>query len=400
MSPESSAALKNVHSASLQLYPQLASISAASESGVPGGETSFSAEVEETTNDYYKRIYRGDISIPEIVELLQRLKNSSDRREQDIYACMIHNLFDEYRFFSTYREKELSITSDLFGALIQHQLVSYIPLGIALRYVLDALRSAPGSKMFNFGAQALSRFQSRLQEWPTYCSHLLQIPHLQQVHPEIVRYIEAILPADSAAAQDLSGGQVQDPITATAPSQPLALENQRQPAQVPTPSPATPQPPAAPVFTSLNMDTLLLAQDDIDYEVPSEQTQDKILFIVNNVSQQNIDAKLVEMKEILRESAYRWFSHYLVVKRASIEPNYHTLYLQFLDGLESPMLNRHILHETYANIKILLNSEKTVQSSSDRTLLKNLGSWLGGMTLARNRPIKHKNLAFKVHYIF
>ncbi|KAI1315509.1 hypothetical protein EDD11_000690 [Mortierella claussenii] len=394
ISPENSGVLKSVHSACLQLHPQLANVTPAVEGGAAGTETSFSADVEETTNDYYKRIYRGDISIPEIVDLLQQFKNSSDPREQDIYACMIHNLFDEYRFFSTYREKELSITSDLFGALIQHQLVSYIPLGIALRYVLDALRSPPGSKMFNFGAQALSRFQSRLQEWPTYCSHLLQIPHLQQVHPEIVRYIHAMLPSATAAAQD-GPNQSTDLTSSSPPQKPATQEVQRQITQSASSSAVSPQPAAPPVFTSLNVDTLIVGRDDIDYEAPNEQTQDKILFIVNNVSQTNIDVKLAEMKELLRESAYRWFSNYIVVKRASIEPNYHVLYLQFLDGLQSPLLYRHILHETYANIKILINSEKTVQSSSDRTLLKNLGSWLGGMTLARNRPIKHKNLAFK-----
>ncbi|KAF9939083.1 hypothetical protein BGZ65_011619, partial [Modicella reniformis] len=176
---------------------------------------------------------------------------------------------------------------------------------------------------------------------------------------------------------------------------PAVQEVQRQVVQPAPSSVASPRASAPPVFTSLNVDTLLIGRDDIDYEAPNEQTQDKILFIVNNVSQTNIDVKLGEMKELLRESAYRWFSNYIVVKRASIEPNYHVLYLQFLDGLQSPLLNRHILHETFTNIKILINSEKTVQSSSDRTLLKNLGSWLGGMALARNRPIKHKNLAFK-----
>jgi len=404
ISPENAATLKNVHAAYLQLYPQLADVTPAIDTSAPAGaETSFSPEVEETTTDYYKRIYRGEITIPEIVDLLQRFKNSADAREQDIYACMIHNLFDEYRFFSTYREKVLSITSDLFGALIQRQLVSYIPLGIALRYVLDALRSPPGSKMFNFGAQALSRFRSRLQEWPTYCSHLLQIPHLQQVHPEIVQYIQSILPAAAAAAAAAASGTGLDSginstsdLTLAAPLS-ASQELQRQAAQsLPSTSLSPTALQAPPVFTSLNVDTSLLMRDDIEYEAPNEQTKDKILFIVNNVSQNNIDTKLAEMKELLRESSYRWFSNYMVVKRASIEPNYHVLYLKFLDGLQSPLLIRHILHETYANIKILINSEKTVQSSSDRTLLKNLGSWLGGMTLARNRPIKHKNLAFKV----
>ncbi|KAG0225949.1 hypothetical protein BGW41_004453 [Actinomortierella wolfii] len=410
ISPENAGVLREVHNACLQLHPRLATVVPAVENSVTGAETSFSAEVEAITNDYYRRIYRGELSIPEIVELLQQFKNSANLREQDIYACMIHNLFDEYRFFPTYRERQLAITSDLFGALIQHQLVSYIPLGIALRYILDALRNPPGSKMFNFGAQALSRFQSRLQEWPTYCTHLLQIPHLQEAHPEIIQYIHSVLPSATATAaasapDNLANTLVSanNGVSAADFSAPVHVSNsspadasQRQGnQQQQQPATSVQRPAAAPVFTSLNVDTLLIARDDIDYEIPSESTQDKILFIINNVSQNNIDTKLQEMKEVLKESAYRWFSHYIVVKRASIEPNYHALYLKFLDGLQSPMLYRHILHETYANIKILINSEKTVQSSSDRTLLKNLGSWLGGMTLARNRPIKHKNLAFK-----
>ncbi|KAF9965878.1 hypothetical protein BGZ70_003892 [Mortierella alpina] len=397
LSPEKADFLKSVSNACSQLHPELSHTkSPGGHVGSHGAETSFSAEVEEATNDYYKQIYRGDIKIPEIVDLLQRFKNSADPREQDIYACMIHNLFDEYRFFATYREKELSITSDLFGALIEHQLVSYIPLGIALRYVLDALRSPPGSKMFNFGAQALSRFQSRLQEWPTYCSHLLQIPHLQQAHPNLMRYIHAMVPAASTDSGE-GPNQLRDLASSASQHRSTPQQDQRHKNGPGSSAAVSPQPTAPPIFTSLNVDTLLGGQDDagIDYEVPNEQTQDKILFIINNVSQTNIDTKLAEMKELLRESAYRWFSNYIVVKRASIEPNYHVLYLQFLDGLQSPLLYRHVLHETYLNIKILINSEKTVHSSSDRTLLKNLGSWLGGMTLARNRPIKHKNLAFK-----
>ena len=39
-------------------------------------------------------------------------------------ACMIHNLFDEYRFFAKYPDKELSITAVLFGGLIQRGLVA------------------------------------------------------------------------------------------------------------------------------------------------------------------------------------------------------------------------------------------------------------------------------------
>ncbi|RUP46545.1 hypothetical protein BC936DRAFT_146826 [Jimgerdemannia flammicorona] len=380
MSPENAELLKEVHSTCLQSYPKLMNVRSGGDSNSTGGEVSFSEDVEEEANSYYEQIYRGDMSIEHMIDLLQRFKNSNVPREQDVFACMIHNLFDEYRFFPKYPEKELAITGVLFGSLIQYQLVSYIPLGIALRYVLDALRQPAGSKMFGFGVQALLQFQSRLPEWPQYCSHLLQIPQLQQAHPEIVRYIQSTLQGN--------GGQSPDP------SAPPVADSLSPKVEVPEEAPVK---ETKPVFTALNVDTLLANADQVNFEIPNESVQDKILFIINNVAQANLEAKTAELRDILGETAYQWFSHYLVVKRASIEPNYHQLYLLLLEALESQQLYRHVLHETYTNIKILLNGEKTVQSSSERALLKNLGSWLGGMTVARNKPIKHKNIAFKVN---
>lgn len=122
----------------------------------------------------------------QVVQLLQSFKASNNAHEQEVFACMIHNLFDEYRFFPRYPDKvcvhsfwslvsmhmkplchhmhvhthscpvkttcsylipayshsltythtqELHITALLFGALVGHQLVSSITLGMALRYV-------------------------------------------------------------------------------------------------------------------------------------------------------------------------------------------------------------------------------------------------------------------------
>jgi len=39
--------------------------------------------------------------------------------------------------------------------------VRYMALGIALRYVLDALRKTYNSKMYMFGIAALDRFKTR-----------------------------------------------------------------------------------------------------------------------------------------------------------------------------------------------------------------------------------------------
>lgn len=45
-------------------------------------------------------------------QVLKGFKNSTLGREQEVFACMVHNLFDEYRFFPKYPDKELATTGE------------------------------------------------------------------------------------------------------------------------------------------------------------------------------------------------------------------------------------------------------------------------------------------------
>jgi len=60
-------------------------------------------------------------------------------------------------------------------------------------------------------------------------------------------------------------------------------------------------------------------------------------------------------------------------------------------------VEKNILLTTYKNINFLLCSDKIVSNNSDseRSLLKNLGNWLGLMTLAKNKPVLNKHLNLK-----
>lgn len=74
---------------------------------------------------------------------------------------MLRSLFEEYRFFPHYPKPELLLTGALFGGLIEHSLVTYMFLGTALRYVLEALKKPSGSNMYRFGIAALDKFKAR-----------------------------------------------------------------------------------------------------------------------------------------------------------------------------------------------------------------------------------------------
>ncbi|KAH3766506.1 CCR4-NOT transcription complex subunit 1 [Pelomyxa schiedti] len=171
--------------------------------GVPGvAPTSklFSEEIEKQANEYFYQIYTQNRTIEDLIPILKRLSSAKkNSKEHDIFNCMINNLFTEYQHFPKYPDKELKITGVLVGSLIQHQVVTFLHLGVALRYVLEALRQRVGSKMFNFGLWALEQFMPRLHEWPQYCSRILQIPHLRQTHPQIISFIEKAIPAASSS---------------------------------------------------------------------------------------------------------------------------------------------------------------------------------------------------------
>ena len=114
-------------------------------------------------------------SIESLIGKLGTMKTSDNQREQEVFQCMIQSLFDEYRFFHKYPDKELQITAALFGGLINSSLIVDQSLGEALRLFLDAVRKPSGHKMSNFGLQALHTIASQLPAWPQYCRNLLQV---------------------------------------------------------------------------------------------------------------------------------------------------------------------------------------------------------------------------------
>ena len=353
-----------VRNACLQIHPRLMTLTPGSDVEPGFTEVRYAQDIESEVDSIYKQMYDEQITIDEVIALLQRTKSSHDPRDHEIFSCMLHFLFDEYKFFqSYYPARELAMTGYLFGSLIQHQLVDYIPLGIAIRYILDALTCAPETNLFKFGLQALSRFENRLSEWQPLCQALLRLPHLMEARPELAGSIHRAI----ANAGDGGDSKIDlRNLAAGIGTEPLV------------------------VFTAIQPD-----RHEKDVKEPPEDVTDRILFIVNNLAPSNFDLKLTEMREQFDDAYSRWFANYLVDQRVSTEPNNHSLYLRFLDALDRQVLFKLITEETLVKSASMLNSEKTLQNSSERATLKNVGAWLGTITLARDIPIRHKHLSFK-----
>ena len=445
-------------------------------------------EIEECANQYFQQIYASEDSARKVVEMLKSFKASRNSRENDIFACMIHNLFDEYRFFSKYPEKELRITGILFGLLIKEQLVSSITLGIALRYVLEALRKPPAQspqsgKMFRFGMFALEQFKERLHEWPQYCSHIVQISHLRDGFSQLVAEIDGAMLSDNISTSSsistgglatgggvggmgvgsgggdaapgrsadsacdigggnnalsegggVLGGEISVPrnqmssisvggggaIAAAANATTFSGlkpvgggaagtmgggPTKHELPVIPFKEPSKPRkaifgPGLGRAVNATATSTPASGEsssnsgggigDSSQNETPPDVVLDRVQFLINNLSMSNVESKSHDLRDMLERKYFGWLGNYLVVKRISTQPNFHGLYLSFLDNLGVDYgrgLVEAILASVYINVGKLLRSQKITTSTSERSLLKNLGSWLGQITLARNRPI-------------
>jgi len=338
---------------------------------LPAEEPPTLSAVDEQSNAYYEKIFRGELTIPQVIALLIKFKKSKFQDERELFECMINNLLEEWQYFPKYPDRELVITGELVGCIIQHDLISDKPLGVALRHILEMLRTPAQNKMYAFAIRALMQFQARLTEWPQYTGHLAAIEALKDTHPELTLYISRVLNARE-----------------NKPPSDIAIEKPNFTVQAENTNSA---------FKTLNVETLTSAGDEGVIIHPNEAKENKVQFLLNNVSVQNIKSKIVELMGILLEVDYPWFSNYLVVHCVSQNYNFHSLYVSCLDEIGSKVIQDYVLRFTYTNIKVLLNSPATQVRHVERQLLKNLGAWLGALTLARNKPIKMNQLALKVY---
>ncbi|KAK6594247.1 hypothetical protein QC760_010064 [Botrytis cinerea] len=334
-----------------------------------------SENAQHMMEQHYKQMYSQELKVRQIVDALAGYKSARDPYQQDVFACMIHGLFDEYTLYSTYPLEALATTAVLFGGIIQNKLIADLPLEIGLGMILEAVRDhLPEESMYKFGLQALLQFIPRLSEWPGFCHQLLQVPGLEGTEPwkraqNVIHDQQEDMLRNGHNDLMNGGGITNGNIDVL-----LSAE------------------PSAPPFNSINVDPL---PPNADFKDPDPEAQGKVQFLLNNITEVNVQSKFHELKSALDETNQKWFAGHLVEERAKVQPNYHVLYLKLVKLFEDKILWNQLLRETFISVSKLLNAESTLQSSIDRTHLKNLGGWLGSMTLANDKPVKHRNIAFK-----
>lgn len=351
--PDRMEQLKAIQVQCLQVYPRLINFGQGHDDAILSNNDlpTFPPDVEQEMKTCFQQMYENQLQIREVITMLEQLKDSDEPRDQDLFACMVHSLFDEYRFFPDYPVNALATTAVLFGSLIHFRLIDNVPLSIALRFILESLKQHVESNMFRFGLQALFELRQRLPEFPKYCSVLLTIPGL--------------------ASQQQLYQQIKDIVYPPSSIELVTEENS---------------------FKSLNADVGL---PPAAIDPPPEALRDKVLFIINNLAPSNVKEKSRELAASMNKRYYAWLADYIVSERAINEPNYHELYISMLATINSKAVVLHCLRVVYLHVVRLVNHEDAL-AAGNRTQLKNLGMFLGSLLLARDKPILHDNINFKL----
>nr|ODN93295.1 CCR4-NOT transcription complex subunit 1 [Cryptococcus depauperatus CBS 7841] len=355
LSRENIARFKNLRTDILILHPRLLNLRPNSKQEQGFAEAKFSKEVVDKVDDLYQRMYAGQLKLDAVVDELKKCQKSNESKDRDIFAHALHSLFDEYKFVKSYPIKELTMTGILFGAIIDYRLIKDTPAFVATRYVLDACKTSPHEPLYQFGINALSVLRNSLVDFPGLCRSLLEIPALHESHPVLINDIQQAL--IEREELDLQGG--------------VKL-----------------------AFPALKLPVLIEEGDD-EFQEPETGRKDTIMFHVNQIAPTNYEEKAKALLEVFENRHSRWFAHYFIDVRVSLEQNRHEIYMQLLQKLNSPLLDRHILWETYRKARELLNSEATINSASERAILKTMAMWLGRITLAQNKPVRMKELSVK-----
>ncbi|VDN36177.1 unnamed protein product [Gongylonema pulchrum] len=153
----------------------------------------FSEEIQNEANMYFQQIYSQHMQMPvaDFIERLKQFKASNLQRDKDVLGCVIKNLFEEYRFFHEYPERELRTTAEVYGSIIREGVISKLHFATAVRKVIESLQAEPGTMLWTFGTVALNACRTKLSAYPKVCVMIAKQRNFQHFPPHLKVFFHA-----------------------------------------------------------------------------------------------------------------------------------------------------------------------------------------------------------------
>ncbi|KAF7231942.1 hypothetical protein EG68_05811 [Paragonimus skrjabini miyazakii] len=362
-----------------------------------------SKEAEAEAYGFFQKLLKNISTPDEMFKTVCEYATQGTLAQRKLLDGILRMLADEVsQYLPDYPERMLPLIADLYGNILatSTQLLSIRALSMLWRALLTRLHSltpeAADTPLFRALILILIKAKNTFTQFynlPTClinCPVFKVFPHdLQEYILNVEIYANNYLRSQqtgSAGSKSLGVGSG----TGFHPANQLFSSHQ---ASTPTSCTSVQQ------ITGL---TLYPTQPEPSFkppDPPEEAITDRIYFLFNNVSQSNAKEKSAELADLLAEDRIiPWFAFYLVGKRVPVEHTFHELFAGVLDQIQErvPDVRPKVMQELIRNVKLLLrNMRKDRDDMQARTTLKNLGNFLGLITLARNKPLLHDDLNVK-----
>eukprot|EP01054_Gregarina_sp_Poly1_P008750 Gregarina_sp_Poly_1__8749@NODE_523_length_7729_cov_225_108588_g414_i0_p1_GENE_NODE_523_length_7729_cov_225_108588_g414_i0NODE_523_length_7729_cov_225_108588_g414_i0_p1_ORF_typecomplete_len1598_score287_46CNOT1_CAF1_bind/PF16415_5/6_9e64CNOT1_TTP_bind/PF16417_5/1_3e03CNOT1_TTP_bind/PF16417_5/3_2e32DUF3819/PF12842_7/1_7e32_NODE_523_length_7729_cov_225_108588_g414_i01054796 len=376
------------------------------------------ANIESQEEYFFSCFYRRELSAAQLVDLLRRLASCPPQStEAQLLSKMLRTLFTECRHFPKYPPSELQRTAEFFGKLIRSELLMKRPelQLLATRCVMEALRKEPSSNIFKFGLLALHEFLELTPTSPVFLGSLTKMPGLVEYFPAVVNWAQQVITLMPPKVRTMSIIEMGSLLHAIAPNQLPSCCNlfsippsfQLVPVQAPRPTPESIFGNIAPPLGcteefkvrlhgfGLGQVEALMDDSEITHQIadPPDAVKNRVSQVFNTLVKTNISQKARELLCVFQPEWLPWLAFYIVKSRASKEANHHELYAEFAESLGQPRMLDLLTNVTYDCINLLLKFAVSArEATSYRTVVKTLGSWLGRLTIARNKPLKSRSM--------
>ncbi|CAH8617964.1 unnamed protein product [Schistosoma rodhaini] len=371
-----------------------------------------SKEAEAEANTFFQKLLEGINPPDEMFKTLYDFATQGTPSQRKLLDGILRMLADEVsRHLQDYPETMLPLFADLYGSVLaaSTHLFSMRALSMLWRSVLARLFTLPpethmDSTLFRAMIHILMKAKNTFVHFSNLPNCLASCPVFKAFPHDLQGYIlNSELAVKNYALSQQTTASLSKNLTTTgsngggSSNQLIASHYQLADSLTPSTSLNLTMPTSNIVGSggvAADTSSCIKAPD-----APEESISDRVYFLFNNVSKVNAKEKSNELATLLSEDRLiPWFAFYLVSKRIPVEQTFHDLFALVLDHIQErvPNVRPKVMYELIRHIKFILRNMRLDKDDMQaRSTLKNFGSFLGLITLARNKPVLHDDLNIK-----
>jgi CCR4-NOT transcription complex subunit 1 len=391
-------------------------------------------ELEKESDRRLSEVYEGKVTLKAFINDLIQLKNSPRSQDKEVNACIIHNLIEEYPNYRNQNRPSIELTGRIFGNLIKEKIAPDVAHKICIQCFMDALNKK--DRMLYMGISALKELQPVIHE-PQYhhlCKKIFEIDQLRENHYELLYEIlqnlkktknnmiipdqyaievtnrhdqdaqkrkDQVPPSQPNTAQESESQHNLNASISNNQSSPTGSQNRKEIQHQP------PQPTGPPPLINVDeIESTTLQEEyhkkytqEVEFLQVSDQERRDNVFFLNNLSKDKLDEKARLLQNKLTDNdTITWFGCYLVWKCVPKDKQLLEMYSEFLNRLDKKSMTKKVLSSTYIllNLSFEYMTHKKSPSPDEMAIVRNCGTWLGLITLAKNKPIIKRELDLKL----